>query len=93
MAQLVKCPTLDLATGHDLTVHEFEPRVRLCADSTEPAWNSLSPPLSLPLLPCFLSLSLSQNKQTLKTNKTDAAVTLDSVLFMISDLSQTVRLY
>ena len=33
MAQLVKRPTLD--SGHDLAVRELEPRVGLCADSSE----------------------------------------------------------
>ena len=47
MAQSVKCLILDFGSGHDLTVHEFEPRIRLCADSAEPAWDSLSLPLSL----------------------------------------------
>ena len=26
----------DFGSGHDLTVREFEPRVGLCADSSEP---------------------------------------------------------
>ena len=39
---------LDLSSGHDLTVHEFESHVGLCADSTESAWDSLSPFLSAP---------------------------------------------
>ena len=51
VAQLVKCPTLDFGSDHDLTVCEFEPRIGLCADSAEPAWDYLSLPLSLPL-PC-----------------------------------------
>ena len=55
MAQWVKCPTLDFSSGHDLTVCEFDPRIRLCADSVEPAWDSLSPYLSAPTL--LLSLS------------------------------------
>ena len=42
LAQLVKRPTLDFGSGHDLTVREFEPRVGLCADNTEPAWDSQS---------------------------------------------------
>ena len=50
--------TLDFGSGHDLTVHEFEPCVRFCADSEEPTWDSLSLPLSV-----SLSLSL---KKTLK---------------------------
>ena len=37
VAQSVKHPMLDFASGHDLTVHEFEPRVRLHVDRTEPA--------------------------------------------------------
>ena len=48
-----------LGSGHDLMVCEFEPPVGLCADSVEPAGDSLSLPLSLPLP---LSLSLPQNK-------------------------------
>ena len=44
----VKRPTLDFGSGHDLT---FVPRVGLCADSTQPAWDSLFPSLSAsPLL-------------------------------------------
>ena len=37
VAQWVKHWTLDLGSGHDLTVREFEPHNKLCADSTEPA--------------------------------------------------------
>ena len=59
MAQSVKHPTLGLSSGHDLTDHEFEPRVGLCTDSMEPAWDSASPSLCLPLS-LSLSLSLSQ---------------------------------
>ena len=57
------CLTLDFSSGHDLTVHEFEPCVRLCADSVEPAWDSLSLSLSLSAPPLLiLSLSLKLNK-------------------------------
>ena len=59
VAQSVKHPTLDLSSGHDLTVCEFEPHIRLHADSVEPAWDSLSPSLSAPP-PLALSLSLSK---------------------------------
>ena len=45
VAHLVKHLTFDLSSGHDLTVPEIEPCIRLCADSTEPAWDSLSPSL------------------------------------------------
>ena len=47
-AQSVKHLTLDFSSGHDVTVHEFEPHV-LCADGVEPAWDSLSLPFSLSL--------------------------------------------
>ena len=62
MAQLVKGLTLDFGSGHDLVVHEFEPLIRFCADSAEPAWGSLSLPLSLPPPMLSLSLSLSLSK-------------------------------
>ena len=62
MAQLVKRPTLDFSSGHDLTVHEFKSHTPHQADSTdraEPAWD----PLSLSLLP---PLSLSKTNTHLK---------------------------
>ena len=66
MAQLVKHPTLDFSSGHDLTVHAFEPHVRLPAVSAEPALD----PVSLSLCPSpaharslFLSVSQKQNKK------------------------------
>ena len=49
VARLVKCPTPDFGSGHDLTVHEIEPHIRLCADRVEPAQDSLSLSLSLSL--------------------------------------------
>ena len=59
VAPLVEHRTLDLGSRHDLTVCGIEPRIRLCADSVEPAWDSLSLPLPTPPL---LVRSLSQNK-------------------------------
>ena len=44
-------PTLDFSLSHDLTVHEFEPCIRLCTHSVVPAWDSLSLPLTLSLCP------------------------------------------
>ena len=58
VAQLVKRQTLDFSSGPDLRVHGFEPHVGLCADSMEPAWDSLSPPPPT----CARSLSLKINK-------------------------------
>ena len=57
MAQLVERPTLDFGSGHDLVVRGTEPFIGLCPDGVEPAWDSLSPSLSVPLL-LMLSLSL-----------------------------------
>ena len=52
---------LNFGSGHDLMVHEIEPHIGFCADSTEPSWDSLSLPL-----PCLhahkLSLALKINK-------------------------------
>ena len=59
VAQSVKCRTPGVGAGHDLTVREFEPHIGLCADSMEPAWDSLSPSLAAPPL-LVLSLSLSK---------------------------------
>ena len=59
-AQAVKRLTLEFGSGHDLMVLGIEPHIRLCPDSTEPAWDSLSAPSLL-----VLSVSLSpppQNK-------------------------------
>ena len=58
VAQLVKHLTLDFGLGHDIAVHGIEPHVGLCTVSVEPAWDFLSPSLSLPLF----SGSLPQNK-------------------------------
>ena len=57
MAQLAKRPNLDFGSDHDLTVHEFKPRMGICLGSAKPAWDSLSPSLSTPPLLVFLSLS------------------------------------
>ena len=59
MAQLVKFLTLGLGSGHGLTVCEIEPCIGLCADSLQPARDSLSLPFSAPPL---LSFPLSKNK-------------------------------
>ena len=41
VAHSVKCLTLDFGLGHDLMVYESKPCIGLCADSAEPAWDSL----------------------------------------------------
>ena len=58
VAQSVECLTLDFSLSHDLTVCGFKPCIRLYADIVEPAWDSLSLFLSLPL-PHVFSLALS----------------------------------
>ena len=53
---------MDGSAALDFSSGKFKPHVGLCADSTEPAWNSLS--LSLFPSPTHaLSLSLSQRTQ------------------------------
>ena len=54
VVQSVERPTLDFSSGHDLAVCDFKPHVGLCADSAEPAWDSVFLSLSL-TLPCSLS--------------------------------------
>ena len=61
MAQLVKHPALDFSSGNDLMVHGIKPHIRLCADSTEHAWDPLFPSLSAPpLLACSLSKLINE---------------------------------
>ena len=65
MVQWVKSLCFGMGSGHDLMVCETEPHIGLCADSVEPACDSVSLSLSAPPpLVCAraLSLSLSQNK-------------------------------
>ena len=59
VAELVKHPTLGFNSGHDLVVLGFKPHIRLCADSAEPAWDSLFP-LSLPSPACTCMHTLSK---------------------------------
>ena len=66
MAQSAK--HLDLSSGHDLTVCEFEPRVGLCADSSEPgARFGFCVSVSLCPSPAH-ALSLSVSKINIKKN-------------------------
>ena len=68
VAQSVNHQTLDFGLGHDLTVCEFKPRIRLSALSTELTLDALSPSCSaLPML--VFSLSLSKINKTLKKKK------------------------
>ena len=50
---------LDLGSGHDIVVPEFESHIVLWAGNPEPAWDPLSPPL---YAPPQLTLSLSLSK-------------------------------
>ena len=68
VARSVKRPTLGFGSGHDVTVHEFGPRIRPCAGSMEPAWDCLSPTLSASPPARAVSVSLKQIN-TLKINK------------------------
>ena len=78
VSQSVKCRTLDLGSGHDLTVHEIKPHIRLCWQLGDCLGYSLSP--SVPLsLPCSHSLSQTikhffkrENKANSQWNHTDS---------------------
>ena len=61
MAQLGEHWTLDLGSGHDLTVRGFEPHVGLCTVSPRSLLGLLSLSLSLSTPPLLL-LFLSQNR-------------------------------
>ena len=61
VVQSVEHSTLDFGSGPGLKVGEIKPSVRLCTDSVKPAWDSLSPPLSVPLPLLVLPLSLKIN--------------------------------
>ena len=64
MAQSIKDLALDFSSGHDLTVWEFEPHIRLWA-TVQALLGILFPSIAaLPLL--ALCLCLSQNKINLK---------------------------
>ena len=78
-AQSVKCLTLDLGSGHDLTVCEIEPCVRFCADSMEPAWNSLS--LFLKYINFFLKETKQMNKGEIKRER-ERLLTIEDTLMV-----------
>ena len=59
VARSVTRQTLGFGSGHDLTVREFKPRTGLCAGSVEPAWDPLSPSLSVPF-PHSLALKINK---------------------------------
>ena len=59
VAQSIKDLTLDFSSGHALEVPEFESHaVRLCMDSAELTWDSLSS--SFVPLPCSFSLKINK---------------------------------
>ena len=68
VAQLIKRPTLDFGSGHDLMVPQIEPHVSLYADSLKPAWDSPS-----------LPLSKQTNKQT---NKQEITPSMCDLIFL-----------
>ena len=63
-AQSVKQPTLGFGSGHDLTVCEFEPCVKLCSDSMDSLGFSLPLSLSLSLPPLQLNIGEKKKKGT-----------------------------
>ena len=75
MTQSVKHLTLGFGSGHDLVGCGIEAHVRLCPDSTEPAWDSLSSFLSVPS-PCTLSLKINKLKKKIMSVSSEFKVTL-----------------
>ena len=73
VTQSVKRPTPDFGSGHDHRVCTFKSRVRLYADSAEPASNSLSLSLSAPPHSCALARALLslKNKYVKKNFKNE----------------------
>ena len=59
VAQSVKHLALDFGSGHDLTVHEFEPHVGLHATVSSLLGIHTLPPTSAPL-PLILSLKINK---------------------------------
>ena len=87
MAQWVKHPTLDFGSGHDLLVRGIEPRVGLCTDSAEPAWDSLSPSLSAS--PSF-TISLKINQYTFKKREFISKNGLPDISVAITQFNSTL---
>ena len=59
----------DFVSHHDLMVHEFKPHTGFWAESTESAWDSLSPSLfAAPVFMLSLFLSKINIKKNLKIN-------------------------
>ena len=61
VAQSAEHLTLGFGSGHDLLIHGIEPCIRLCANSMEPALDSLCPFLCpCPACTCMCMLLLSK---------------------------------
>ena len=58
----------NFGSGHHLTIHEFQPHIKLYGVSVEPASDPLSPSLSVPP-PLTLFLSLSKLNKHYKKKK------------------------
>ena len=93
VAQSVKHPTLDFASGDDFIVPEFKLCLGLHTDSVEACLgSSLCPPLSaLPPGMCAFSLSLKTNKVKKKIKRKKVlthAMRMNLEDFMLGEMSQ-----
>ena len=70
MVQSVEPPTLDLGPGHDLTVQGLEPGIGLCANGSDPAWDSVSPSLC-PSTACHHPLKINKLLKKVFFNSND----------------------
>ena len=91
--RLTSAQVSDFSSGHDLAVYEFEPRVGLCADSSEPG-ACFRCCVSLALLPLPIrALSLSQIKINIRKINTIKKKTMESKVvprFFAFDLNNKV---
>ena len=63
MAQSVKRSTLGFGSGHMISrCCEFQPRIKLCPCSTEPAWDCLLALCPSPTRAVSVSLKINKNK-------------------------------
>ena len=73
----------NFSSGHDLTVHEFEPCIRLCADSSEPgAYFRFCVSLCPFTLPLIITHTLSLKIVKTKQNKTKKLRRIFSLVFL-----------
>ena len=82
--------SLDLGSGHDVTVDEFKPHIGLCIGGAESAWDSLPLP-RLCVHACSLSLSPKINKLKEKKESLSFIITSKSIHVPFSGLLEYLK--